>query len=282
MPNVHELAFSPKGSYLNTWERPWKNEDDGQAGKNLKIWSMATGDLVQEFVQKSQTGWSLQYSQDEKICCRNVTNEVHIYESANIQSGKFTRGSLLMTGIWKKLRVEGLTSFSLSPGTNPSIAVFLPERKGSPASSQIFSLSNLDKPSTQKQFYKADKINFLWNSNGRSLLAHTTTDVDKTNKSYYGESNLYLLHTNGSNGVRVDLDKEGPVHDVSWGSESEFGVVYGYMPAKTTLFDIRANPIQTISTGPRNTIKFSPGAKFVLVAGFGNLAGTMDVFTRKR
>jgi len=174
-----------------------------------------------------------------------------------------------------------LTSFSLSPGNNPSIAVFLPERKGSPASSQIFSFSNLDKPSTQKQFYKADKINFLWNSNGRSLLAHTTTDVDKTNKSYYGESNLYLLHTNGSNGVRVDLDKEGPVHDVSWGSESEFGVVYGYMPAKTTLYDIRANPIQAISTGPRNTIKFSPGAKFVLVAGFGNLAGTMDVFTRK-
>jgi translation initiation factor 2A len=89
------------------------------------------------------------------------------------------------------------------------------------------------------------------------------------------------LHTNGVNSVRVDLDKEGPVHDVSWGSESEFGVVYGYMPAKTTLYDTRANAIQTISTGPRNTIKFSPGARFVLVAGFGNLAGTMDVFARK-
>jgi uncharacterized protein with WD repeat len=51
---------------------------------------MATGGLVQEFTQKSQNGWSLQYSQDEKICCRNVTNEVHIYESANLQGGKFT------------------------------------------------------------------------------------------------------------------------------------------------------------------------------------------------
>lgn len=184
-------------------------------------------------------------------------------------------------GVWKKLRVEGLISFSLSPGTNPSIAVFLPERKGLPASSQIYPLSNLERPSTQKQFYKADKINFLWNSNGRSLLAHTTTDVDKTNKSYYGESNLYLLHTNGASAVRVDLDKEGPVHDVSWGSDTEFGVVYGYMPAKTTLYDIRANPTQTLSTAPRNTIKFSPNAKFVLVAGFGNLAGTMDVYIRK-
>ena len=81
--------------------------------------------------------------------------------------------------------------------------------------------------------------------------------------------------------MRVDLDKEGPVHDVAWGNETEFGVIYGYMPAKTTLFDLRANPVATISSGPRNTIKFSPGARFVLVAGFGNLAGTMDIFVRK-
>ena len=53
------------------------------------------------------------------------------------------------------------------------------------------------------------------------------------------------------------------------------------MPAKTTVYDIRANPVQTLPTGPRNTIKFSPGAKFVLVAGFGNLAGTMDIFMKK-
>lgn len=188
---------------------------------------------------------------------------------------------LIWPGVSKKLRVEGLAAFSLSPGSNPSIAVFIPERKGSPAASQIYSLTDLEKPSTQKQFYKADKITFHWNQTGRSLLANTTTDVDKTNKSYYGDSNLYLLHTNGATAVRVDLDKEGPVHDVAWGNETEFGVVYGYMPAKTMLFDLRANPVATISNGPRNTIKFSPGAKFVLVAGFGNLAGTMDVFVRR-
>jgi translation initiation factor 2A len=93
LPNVHDLAFSPNGSFLNTWERPWKNEEDGAAGKNLKVWSVLTGDLVTEFVQKSQNGWNLQYSQDEKICGRNVTNEVHLYESANIQNGNNTRES---------------------------------------------------------------------------------------------------------------------------------------------------------------------------------------------
>src|SRR5579871_4176027 len=70
--NVHELSFSPKSSYLNTWERPWKNEEDGQAGKNLKVWATMTGEMIVEFVQKSQNGWNLQYTQDEKYCCRNV------------------------------------------------------------------------------------------------------------------------------------------------------------------------------------------------------------------
>lgn len=88
--NVHELSFSPKGSYLNTWERPWKNDEDGQAGKNSKVWDTTTGEMITEFVQKSQNGWSLQYTQDEKYCCRNVTNEVHIFESANIQNGMDT------------------------------------------------------------------------------------------------------------------------------------------------------------------------------------------------
>jgi translation initiation factor 2A len=75
------------------------------------------------------------------------------------------------------------------------------------------------------------------------------------------------------------LDKEGPIHDVTWSpSSKQFGVVYGYMPAKTTIFDQRANVVHTFNLGPRNTILFSPHGRFVLVAGFGNLAGQMDIY----
>lgn len=74
-------------------------------------------------------------------------------------------------------------------------------------------------------------------------------------------------------------DKEGPIHDVTWSPNSkEFGVVYGYMPAKTTLFNIRAVATHNFALGPRNTILFSPHGRFVLVAGFGNLAGQMDIY----
>lgn len=105
------------------------------------------------------------------------------------------------------------------------------------------------------------------------------TEVDKTGKSYYGETTLYVMSANGGFDSRITLDKEGPIHDVSWSPNSkEFGVVYGYMPAKTTIFNQRAVATYTFPLGPRNTILFSPTGRFVLVAGFGNLAGQMDVY----
>ena len=54
--------------------------------------------------------------------------------------------------------------------------------------------------------------------------------------------------------------------------------MYGYMPAKTTIFNFRGVAKHTFPLGPRNTILFSPYGRFVLVAGFGNLAGQMDIF----
>ena len=126
---VYELAFSPKGSFLMTWERPAK-DSEGNATKNLKIWSLAAREAhpvqngpggheapLGSFVQRSQTGWSLQYSGDERYCARAVTNEVQVYESHELGT------------VWNKLRVEGVSDFALSGGERPSIATFIPERK---------------------------------------------------------------------------------------------------------------------------------------------------------
>lgn len=64
-----------------------------------------------------------------------------------------------------------------------------------------------------------------------------------------------------------------------WSPNSkEFGVVYGYMPAKTTIFNFRGVAMHSFPLAPRNTILFSPHGRFVAVAGFGNLAGQMDIY----
>lgn len=58
--------------------------------------------------------------------------------------------------------------------------------------------------------------------------------------------------------------------------------MYGYMPAKTTIFTFRGVPQHSFPLAPRNTIQFSPHGRFVLVAGFGNLAGQMDLYDLER
>lgn len=50
------------------------------------------------------------------------------------------------------------------------------------------------------------------------------------------------------------------------------------MPAKTVIFNNRAQAIHTFALGPRNTVLFSPHGRYILVAGFGNLAGQMDIY----
>lgn len=54
------------------------------------------------------------------------------------------------------------------------------------------------------------------------------------------------------------------------------------MPAKTTIFNTKANAIHNFALSPRNTILFSPHGGFVLVAGFGNLAGQMDIYDMEK
>lgn len=272
--NVYELGFSHAGTYIITWQRPTKDED-GNATKNLKVWrtiddnagESGERDVVGKFVQKNQTGWNLQYTSDEEFCARCVNNEIQFYESKDLGT------------VWNKLRVEGVTDFALAPGKTHSVAVFTPERKGQPASVKVFTVPQFSAPVSQKTFFKGDKVQLKWNHEGTSVIVLAQTEVDKSNKSYYGETNMYILSANGGFDSRIQLDKEGPIHDVSWSPNSkEFGVVYGYMPAKTTIFNQRAVAQHSFNLGPRNTIIFSPHGRFVIVAGFGNLAGQMDIY----
>jgi translation initiation factor 2A len=123
LTTVYELGFSPRGTFLSTWERPAKDEA-GDATKNLKIWRTVeelAGETEKEplgkFVQKSQSGWNLQYTADERFCARLVTNEVQFYDSNDL------------TTVWNKLHVEGVSNFAIAPGQNQNVAIFIPERK---------------------------------------------------------------------------------------------------------------------------------------------------------
>ncbi|PWZ00048.1 translation initiation factor eIF-2A [Testicularia cyperi] len=277
VPRVVDLQFSPKGSFLSTWERPIKLED-GSNTRNLKIWDTETGAEIASFERKSQEGCFFQFTANEAYCVRQVSTELQVYDPKAIAD----------KGVIGRLKLEGMTSFEVGPGDRPSIAVFCGEKKGAPASVRVYSLASLipspdtpPAPVSQKTFFKADKIQIKWNKAGSALLFMTSTDHDKTGKSYYGETNLYLMSVRGDFDCRVGLDKEGPIHDFEWNPNSkEFIVIYGYMPAKAVLFSHRVNLIADLGTQPRNFVAFNPQGRLFCIAGFGNLSGTVDIWDR--
>ena len=93
------------------------------------------------------------------------------------------------------------------------------------------------------KIFQSRKCQLKWNSLGTALLALASTDHDTTNKSYYGETNLYLLGIAGSYDSRIDLKREGPIHDITWSPTArEFAVSYGYMPSETTFSILEVMP----------------------------------------
>ena len=117
VPNVVDINFSPRGTYMSTWERPVKLEDGAQH-KNLRVFSVSTGEELIAFTQKSQEGWDLQYTISESHAIRLVSQDIQVFRPAEWSAGVVDR-----------LKVEGAASVTLSLGLNPSVAVFVPEKK---------------------------------------------------------------------------------------------------------------------------------------------------------
>lgn len=257
------LAFSPLNTYLLTWERltPEKN--------NLILWSVQDGQSVASWSQKnysSETWPSLKWSDDEKVCGHLVSNQVDFYENGNYIS------------IVQQLKLPNVSNFSISPG-QVKIAAFVPEKKGQPAFVRVFRYPQFENHSASKSFFKAQDCSFKWNSNGSSLLITTHVDVDKSGKSYYGETSLYFLSSDGKFDCNVALKQAGPIHDSCWSpSGKQFLVTYGFMPSQTTLFDQKCQPVADIGQGARNTIKWSCHDKLVCLSGFGNISGNMEIW----
>ncbi|KAL6582305.1 hypothetical protein OROMI_006319 [Orobanche minor] len=263
VPNVLAASISPCGTYVQTFQKPTSPQD-----KNVVLWKTDSGESVLQLFQKNMTKatWpSIRFSSDETISSRLASNEVQFFDPKDFSKG-----------IVHRLRVPGIAAFELSKAPGLYVAVFVPESKGMPGNVQIFACAkeSQSQPVARNSFFRCSTVQLNWNNGSTGLLVVVQSDVDKTNQSYYGESKLNYLTTDGSNEGLVPLRKEGPVHDVQWSfSGKEFAVVYGFMPAMATIFDKKCNPLLELGTGPYNTIRWNPKGKFICLAGFGNLPG---------
>ncbi|OQR94137.1 eukaryotic translation initiation factor 2A [Thraustotheca clavata] len=273
-PGIQAAAWSPLSTQLVTWQRPVKDSTEG----NLIVWDISNGTIIARFNQKSYTRdhWpSIQWSSDEAIAARLSGGGVQIYNGRSIGAGNIGN-----------IALENTTKFSVAPGGIPyKIALFVPEKKGKPASTRIYQFPPNASNShvAFKSFYKAQDVKLKWAPNGSALIIETSTDVDTSGKSYYGETNLFFLQSDGQYDCSIPVTKQGPVHDVQWDPASRgFVVLAGSMPANATLYDNKACPTFEFGAASRNTISWSPHGRFLCLAGFGNLPGHMDFWDRNK
>uniref|UniRef100_A0AAY4AXC6 Eukaryotic translation initiation factor 2A n=1 Tax=Denticeps clupeoides TaxID=299321 RepID=A0AAY4AXC6_9TELE len=274
LPKTSFLEFSPQKKVLATWHQYTKTQDDPQGDANLQLWDLQSGKCIKTFYQKKADGWCPSWAQDESIAVRNVNNELHFFEDNNFET------------IANKLHLQKVSEYALSPGSKPcKVAVYVPGVKGGPSFVRLYQYPNFGGPTAalaNKSFFKADRVTMLWNAKASAVLVTASTEVDKTGASYYGEQTLHYLATNGESAV-VQLPKNGPIYDVAWSPSSiEFCVVYGFMPAKATVFNLKCDPVFDFGTGPRNAAFYSPQGHILVLAGFGNLQGHMEVWDIKK
>ncbi|KAK5868128.1 hypothetical protein PBY51_009170 [Eleginops maclovinus] len=274
LPKTSVLKISPLNTVLATWQPYSKPQDSAQGDPNLQLWDVQSGQLIKALYQKKMESWCPSWSVDEQISVRSVNNELHFYENNDFNT------------IANKLHMQKVSDFQLSPGGAPSkVCVYVPGSKGAPSFVRLYQYPQLGGPGAalaNKSFFKADRVSMRWNKKASAVLVTASTEVDKSGASYYGEQTLHFLSVSGETAL-VQLQKNGPIYDVSWSpSSAEFCVVYGFMPAKATVYNLKCDPLFDFGTGPRNAAYYSPQGHILILAGFGNLRGQMEVWDVKK
>ncbi|KAH7704936.1 Translation initiation factor 2A [Aphelenchoides avenae] len=212
------------------------------------------------FVKDRASDWRPQFSDDERLAVRQFNSELHFHQNLDFEKFAF------------KGVVKDVGDFVLSPGAEPTLACFIPPTKGQPAFIQLRQCNRDVTMISQKTSFNADRCTMTWNSKGSHVLVTATADVDKSDKSYYGVSHLYVLSAQGDN-FQVPLDKEGPLHAVQWNPTGrEFCVCYGFMPSKICVFNLRGDVVWNLGAGHRNEVHYNRFGTLLLTCGFGNIS----------
>lgn len=298
---VSVVAFSPSATAVLVWCRPAQAHLSQEAFPNLCVYRVADGARVAAWHQKlfDREKWPyVQWSNDETVAARLTKAEICFYDTTGPEAAPPAIGK----PPYARHRVAGAGAFRIAP-TGAHVAAFVPAGASSPGRLMLFAVptparggeappadegnggaQEATEPLASRSTFKADAVEYSWNSPGTALLATTSTNTDTSGKSYYGESALYFATLKGEPRIeRLALPKEGPVFAADWNAQgNSFVVVYGSTPARATLFTSAAKPVFDYGTGPRNTALFAPSvaSRRLVLAGFGNLPGGVEVWDK--
>lgn len=267
---IQFLSWSPLNTHLSTWEVFAVRNNEPQA--NCKIWHVESGTCIYSCVQRKSEGWHPRWSLDETRCVlRGTNNEVLFFTNLRFDAAAD-----------KKLSLAKLNSFSVNAKATHVVCFVPATNKGSPGFAKLFRYPDFHPEKdvvASKSFMLADKMDTHWSPDSKAVLLLMQSEVDKTGASYYGKTQLNYMDVLGETAT-MQLSKEGPIYHVSWrpNGASLFCVVYGFMPAKATLFNKKCDKVFDFGTGPRNIGLFNGQGSLLMLGGFGNLRGNIEVW----
>lgn len=65
---TYHIAFSPKGTFLMSWEPFTVSNANPQGSPNLNIYKSENGDLIKSFVHKKQGNWYVNSASIDLFC----------------------------------------------------------------------------------------------------------------------------------------------------------------------------------------------------------------------
>ncbi|BAM39175.1 uncharacterized protein TOT_010000636 [Theileria orientalis strain Shintoku] len=291
--SVKNVVFSPLDTHLIVLTN-WAEDN----ANNLKVYNL-TGEGCQDvlslpyeksYVVSRFPTWTL----DESYCILRVGNDIKVWKDNNFSEPFETLTVTLSAAASQNNHAEG-TSVPLPSGSIISLSP--PNEKGvcyigifasnfgkfGRGVLKVYSISKLQKPIFAKEFDEAEEGELFWNNKGTNLLFRTFTNAVKGISSYYGANSLYLINLSNGKHKTISTVSEGIIHDISWSlTKNEFLILKGPMPAEIDLYDGNTG-LKTLSFGKnnRNTVKRDPFDRLVLMGGFGNLRGEIDIWDMK-
>lgn len=275
------MAFSPHNRFLVTYVRPRLMPDsDKEPPANVHIWDLRNdGELHISFFYRRATNWPLiRWTDDGFLAVRCVTNTVFFYDGSDFKAGVVAKEKITNVEqiFWGPVPAVGTRIRRTYEFISHSAG-----RKGQPSKAALCTYPTFDVISA-KSWFDLENMSVVWSPKGTHALITASTEV--VAGSYYGAAKLFMVARNGDGHLVAGSGKESKetVSDAQWSpTAKEFVVIEG---RKAALYGVKGadgcHLIHDFGEGHWNTIKWSPHGRFILLGGFGNMAGDFRIWDR--
>ncbi|XP_074373122.1 eukaryotic translation initiation factor 3 subunit B-like [Apium graveolens] len=290
-PQVKLIDFSPGEKYLVTYSSHEPSNPRDTHKVVLNIFDVRTGKIMRDFKGSADdfaiggsggfagVSWPVFRwggGKDDMYFARMGKNVISVYETETF------------TLIDKKsIKVENVMDFSWSP-TDPIFALFVPELGGGnqPARVSLIHIPGKEEL-RQKNLFSVSDCKMYWQSNG-DYLAVKVDRYTKTKKSTYTGFELFRIKERDIPIEVLELEnKNDKIIAFAWEPKGHrFAVIHGDNPRPDISFYSmksgtntgRVSKLTTLKGKQANTLFWSPGGRFILLAGLKGFNGQLEFY----